>query len=44
MPSYSKRIGTPILETEKLTESNDLTLRGFACDIIRPCKELPVQS
>ena len=44
VPSCAKRITTNILVTEKLNGRKDLILRVFVCDIIRPYKELPVQS
>ena len=31
-------------QTEELNGRKDFILRGFVCDIIRPNKELPVQS
>ena len=42
--SSAKRIATQILVIIKINEREDFILRGFSCDIIRPCKELPVQS
>ena len=44
VPSSAKRTVTQILEIAKLNEREDFILRGFFCDIIRPYKELPVQS
>ena len=44
VPSCAERITTNILVTEKLYGRKDLILRVFVCDIIRPYKELPVQS
>ena len=44
VPSSAKHILTQILVIAKLNERNDFILRGFVCDIIRPYKELPVQS
>ena len=41
--SSAKRIATQILVIAKLN-GKDFILRGFVCDIIRPYKELPVQS
>ena len=42
VPSYAKRIATQILVIAKLNRRKDFVLRGFVCDIIHPCKELPV--
>ena len=42
--SSAKRIATQILVIAKLNGRKDPVLRGFLCDIIRPYKELPVQS
>ena len=42
VPSSAKCIATQILV--KLNRRKDFILRGFICDIIRPSKELPVQS
>ena len=42
--SSTKLILTQILVIAKLNGRKDLILRGFVCDIIRPYKELPVQS
>ena len=44
VPSSAKRIATQILVTAKLNGKKDFILRVFVCDIIRPSKELPVQS
>ena len=44
VPSSAKRIATQILVIAKLNEREDSILRVFVCDIIRPYKELPVQS
>ena len=44
VPSTAKRITTKILVIAKLNGRKDFILRGFVCDIIRPNKELPVQS
>ena len=33
-----------MLVIEELNRRKDFILRGFVCDIIRPSKELPVQS
>ena len=44
VPSSAKRIATQILVIAKLNGRKDFILRGFICDIIRPSKELPVQS
>ena len=38
-----KCIAAQILAIAKLNEEK-IILRGFNCDIIRPCKELPFQS
>ena len=43
-PSSAKRIATQILVITKLNGRKDFILRVFVCDIIRPSKELPVQS
>ena len=43
-PSSAKRIATQILVIAKLNGRKGFILRGFVCDIIRPTKELPVQS
>ena len=42
--SSAKSIATQILVIAKLDGRKDFILRGFICDIIRPSKELPVQS
>ena len=44
VPSSAKRITAQVLVTAKLNGIKDFVLRGFVCDIIRPSKELPVQS
>ena len=44
VPSSAKRIATQILVIAKLNQRKDFILRVFVCDIIRPSKELPVQS
>ena len=44
VPSSAKRIATQILVIAKLNGRKDFILRGFVCDIIRPYKELLVQS
>ena len=44
VPSSTKRIATQILVTAKLNGRKEFILRDFLCDIIRPQKELPVQS
>ena len=44
VPSSTKRIATQILVIVKLNGRKDFILRVFVCDIIRPSKELPVQS
>ena len=44
VPSSAKLIATQILVIIKLNGRKDLILRVFICDIIRPSKELPVQS
>ena len=44
VPYCAKRIAVQILVIEKLNGRKDFILRGFVCDIIRPSKELPVQS
>ena len=38
-----KCIAAQILAIAKLNEEKNI-LRGFNCDIMRPCKELPFQS
>ena len=43
-PFSAKRIATQVLVTAKLNGRKDFILRGFVCDIIRPYKELPVES
>ena len=44
VPSSAKRIATQFLVIEKLNGRKGFILRVFVCDIIRPRKELPVQS
>ena len=44
VPYFAKWIATQILVNAKLNGRKDFILRGFVCDIIRPSKELPVQS
>ena len=44
VPSSTKRIATQVLVIAKLNGRKDFILRVFACDIIRPSMELPVQS
>ena len=44
VPTVAKHIARQILVTAKLNGRKDFILRGFVCDIIRPSKELPVQS
>ena len=44
VPSSVKRIATKTLVSAILNGKKDFILRGFVCDITRPCKELPVQS
>ena len=44
VPSSAERLATQILVIEKLNGRKDFILRVFVCDIIRPSKELPVQS
>ena len=44
VPSSAKCIATKILVIAKLNGRKDFILRVFVCDIIRPSKELPVQS
>ena len=44
IPSSAERITTQILVISQLNEREDFILRDFVCDIIRPYKELPVQS
>ena len=43
VPSSAKPTATQILVIAKLNKKK-IIMRHFACDIIRPCKELPVQS
>ena len=44
VPSSAKSIATQILVTAKLNGRKDFILRARFCNIIRPYKELPVQS
>ena len=44
VPSSAKRIAIQILVIAKLYRRKDFILRGFVCDMIRPYKELHVQS
>ena len=44
VPSSTKLIATQMLVIEELNGRKDFILRGFVYDIIRPSKELPVQS
>ena len=44
VPSSAKRISTQIFIIAKLNGQKHFILRIFVCDIIRPNKELPVQS
>ena len=44
VPSSAKGIAAQMLVTGELNGRKDFILRGFVCDIIRPNKELPVQS
>ena len=44
VPYSAKRISTQILLIAKLNGRNVFILRVFVCDIIRPSKELLVQS
>ena len=44
VPYSANRIATQILVIDKLNERKDFISRGFVCDIIRPHKELLVQS
>ena len=43
-PSSAKRISPRILVIAKLSGRKDFILRVFIYDIVRPSKELPVQS
>ena len=43
-PSSAERIATQILVIAELNGRKDFILRVFVCDIIRPSKELTVQS
>ena len=44
VPPSAKRIATQNLVIAKLNGRKYFILRVFVCDIIRPSKELPVQS
>ena len=44
VPSSAKRIATQIIVISKLNGTKDIILRAFVSDIIRPTKELLVQS
>ena len=44
VPSSAKHIATEMLVIEKLSGRKDFVLRGFVCNVIRPSKELTVQS
>ena len=44
VPSSAKRIATQILLIAKLNEREYFILGGLVCDIIRPYKELSIQS
>ena len=44
VPSSTERIATQNLVIAELNVRKDFILRGFIYDIIRPYKELPVQS
>ena len=44
VPSSAKRIATQIIVIAKLNGRKDFILRAFVCDVIRPSKELPLQS
>ena len=44
IPSSTKRIVWQILVIAKLNGRKDFILKVFVCEIIRPSKELPVQS
>ena len=44
VPSFAKRIATQIAVTAKLNGRKDFILGGFVCHIIRPSKDLPVQT
>ena len=44
VPSSAKRIARQILVITQLNERKDLIFRVLVCDIVRPNKELPVQS
>ena len=42
--SSANRIATQILVIAKLNRGKDFILGGFVCDIVRPSRELPLQS
>ena len=44
VPSPVKRTAIQVLVITKLIGTKDFIFRGFACDIIRPRKELPVKN
>ena len=44
VPSSAKRITTQILVIANLNGRKEFILRVFVCDMIRPSKDLPVQS
>ena len=44
VPSSPKHIATQVSVIAKLNARKDFNLTGFVCDVIRPHKELPVQS
>ena len=44
VPFSAKHIAAQILVIAKLNGKKDFILIAFLCDIIRPSKELPVQS
>ena len=44
IPSSTKRIVWQVLVIAKLNGRKDFILKVFVCEIIRPSKELPVQS
>ena len=43
-PFSAKRIATQVLVIAKLNGRKDFMLRGFVCEIVRPYKEVPVES
>ena len=43
-PSSAKCITAQVLLIAKLNERKNFILRDFACDIVRPSRESPVQS